>query len=101
MRRIVTRGLYTFMEGMSSGTVLSDKDEKNEPLKQTRSKSLEAPYVNGHGKEEVISQNSPTTPTLSRDLAYRLKFMAWQRINSHRKQRQAALASETRKSDLI
>lgn len=80
MRRIVTRGLYTFMEGMSSGTVLSDKVEKNEPLKQTRSKSFEAP---------------------SKDLAYRLKFMAWQRINSHRKQRQAALASETRKSGLI
>ena len=69
MRRIVTRGLNTFMEGMSSGTVLSDKVEKNEPLKQTRNKSLEAP---------------------SEDLAYRLKFTAWQRINSHRKQRQAA-----------
>ena len=80
MRRIVSRGLYTFMEGMSSGTVLSDKVEKNEPLKQTRSKNLEAP---------------------SKDLAYRLKFMAWQRINSHRKQRQAALVSETRKSGLI
>ena len=80
MRRIVSRGLYTYMEGISSGTVLTDKVEKNEPLKQTRSKSLEAP---------------------SEGLAYRLKFTAWQRINSHRKQRQAALVSETHKSGLF
>ena len=90
MRKIVSRGLYTCIEGMSSGTFLTDKVEKNEPLKQTRSKSLEAPCVIEHGKEEVIAQNSPTTPALSEDLAYRLKFTAWQRINSHRKQRQAA-----------
>ena len=90
MRKIVSRGLYTCIEGMSFGTVLTDTVEKNEPLKQTRNKSLEGPYVNGDGKEEVIAQYSPTTPTLSEDLAYRLKFMAWQRINSHRKQRQAA-----------
>ena len=90
MRRIVSRGLYTCMEGISSGTVLTDEAEKNEPLKQTRNESLEAPCVNGHSKEEVIAQYSPTTPALSKDLAYRLKFTAWQRINSHRKQRQAA-----------
>jgi len=89
------------MEGISSGTVLTDKVEKNEPLKQTRSKSLEAPCVIGHGKEEVIAQNSPTPPTLAEDLAYRLKFTAWQRINSHRKQRQTAMVSETHKSGLI
>lgn len=69
MRKIVSKGLYTCMEGISFGTVLTDKVEKNEPLKQTRNKSLEGP---------------------SEDLAYRLKFTAWQRINSHRKQRQAA-----------
>ena len=101
MRRIVSRGLYTCMEGISFGTVFTDKVEKNEPLKQTRSKSLEAPCVIGHGKEEVIAQNSPTPPTLAEDLAYRLKFTAWQRINSHRKQRQAAMVSETHKSGLI
>ena len=69
MRKIVSKGLYTCMEGISFGTVLTDKVEKNEPLKQTRNKSLEAP---------------------SEYLTYRLKFTAWQRINSHRKQRQAA-----------
>ena len=100
MRRIVSRGLYTYMEGVSSGTGLTDEAEKNEPMKQARNKSLEAPGVNGHGKEEVIAQYSPTTPTLSEDLAYRLKFTAWQRINSHRRQRQAALVSGTHKSGL-
>ena len=80
MRRIVSRGLYTCMEGMSFGTVLTDEVEKNEPLKQTRNKSLEGP---------------------SEELTYRLKFTAWQRINSHRKQRQAALVSEIHNSGLI
>ena len=79
MRRIVSRGLYTCMEGMSFGTVLTDKVEKNEPLKQTRNKRLEAS---------------------SEDLAYRLKFTAWQRINSHRRQRQAAVVSEAHISGL-
>jgi len=79
MRRIVSRGLYTCMEGMSFGTVLTDEVEKNEPLKQTRNKSLAGP---------------------SEELAYRLKFTAWQRINSHRRQRQAAVVSEAHKSGL-
>ena len=58
MRKIVSRDLYTCMEGMSFGTVLTDKVEKNEPLKQTRNKSLEGPRVNGHGKESIPIGNS-------------------------------------------
>ena len=83
------------MEGMCPGTKFAGNVEMNEPLKQDTSKSLEGLCVDGHGNEEGNAQNSRTAPTFYEELGYRLKFMAWQRIISHRKQRQAAFLSET------
>jgi hypothetical protein len=83
------------MDGMCPGINFAGNVEMNEPLKQDKSKSLEGLCIDGHGKEEGIAQNSRTAPTCYEELGYRLKFMAWQRILSHRKQCQAALLSET------
>jgi len=83
------------MEGMCPGTKFAGNVEMNEPLKQGKNKSLEGFFVDGHGNEEGIAQNSRTAPTFCQELGCRLKFTAWQRIISHRKQRQAALLSET------
>jgi hypothetical protein len=41
MRKIVTRGLYTYMDGMCPGTNFAGNVEMNEPLKQDKNKSLE------------------------------------------------------------
>ena len=71
MRKIVKRGLYTYMEGMCPGN------------------------------EEGIAQNSRTAPAFYEELGYRLKFTAWQRIISHRNQRRAALLPETHNSGSI
>jgi hypothetical protein len=60
MRKIVTRGLYTYMEGMCPGTKFAGNVEMNEPLKQDKNKSLEGLCVDGCGKEEGIAQNSRT-----------------------------------------
>jgi hypothetical protein len=101
MRKIVTRGLYTYMDGMCPGTKFAGNVEMNEPLKQEENNGLEGLVVDGRGNEEGIAQNSRTTPTFYEELGCRLKFMAWQRIISHRKQRRAALLSETHNSGLI
>jgi hypothetical protein len=78
MRKIVTRGLYTYMDGMCPGTNFAGNVEMNEPLKQDKSKSLEGLRVDEYGNEEA-------------KLGYRLKFTAWQKIISHRKQRHLRL----------
>jgi hypothetical protein len=49
MRKIVTRGLYTYMEGMCPGTKFAGNVEMNEPLKQDKNKSLEGLCVDGRG----------------------------------------------------
>jgi hypothetical protein len=86
MRKIVTRGLYTYMDGMCPGTNFAGNVEMNEPLKQDKSKSLEGLRVDEYGNEEAIAQNSRTAPIFYEELGYRLKFTAWQRIISYRKQ---------------
>ena len=101
MRKIVKRGLYTYMEGMCPRTEFTDNVEMNEPLKQDKNKNLEGLFIDGRGNEEGIAQNSRTAPTFYGELVCRLKFPAWQRIISHRKQRRAALLSETHKSGSI
>jgi hypothetical protein len=83
------------MDGMCPGTNFAGNVEMNEPLKQDKNKSLEGLCVDGRGNEEGIAQNSRTALTSYEELGYRLKFTAWQKIISHRKQRQAALLSET------
>ena len=90
MRKIVTKGLYTHMDGMCPRTGFTGNAEMNKPLKQDKNKSLEGLCVDGYGNEEGMIHNSPTAPTFYQELVCRLKFMAWQRIISHRKQRQAA-----------
>jgi len=84
MRKIVTRGLYTHMDGMCPGTKFAGNVEMNEPLKQDKNISLEGLCVDGRGNEEGIAQNSRTASTFYEELGYRLKFTAWQRIISHR-----------------
>jgi hypothetical protein len=66
MRKIVTRGLYTYMEGMCPGTKLAGNVEMNEPLKQDKNKSLEGLCVDGRGNEKGIAQNSRTAAHGSR-----------------------------------
>ena len=85
MRKIVTKGLYTYMEGMFSGSEFTRNVEINEPLKQNKNKSLEGLCVDRHGNEKGIAQNSRTAPAFNQELGCRLKFKAWRRINSHRK----------------
>lgn len=55
MRRIVTRGLYTFMEGMFSSTEFTDNVGMNEPLRQDKNKKLAEPSGDGEGLEESIA----------------------------------------------
>ena len=95
MRKIVTSGLYTYIEGMCPGTEFTGNAEMNEPLKQDKNKNLEGLFVDGRGNEEGIAQNSRKATTFYEELGYRLKFTAWQRIISHRNQRRAALLPET------
>lgn len=97
MRKIVTKGLNTVMEGMFSGTVFTGSVEMNEPLEQDKSKRLQGLCADGHGNEGGLVQDSRTAPAFYEELGCRLKFSAWQRIISHRKQCQAAWSSETRK----
>ena len=85
MRKIVTKGLYTYMEGLSSGTESTDYVEKKQPLKQHENKVAEGLCVNGHGHEPAIAQNSRPDTAIYRELAFRLKFTAWQRIISQKK----------------
>jgi hypothetical protein len=85
------------MEGMCSGVEFTGDVEMNEPLKQQKNNSLEVLCVDGRGNEEGIAQNSRSAPTSYEELGCRLKFTAWRRIISHRKQCRAALLSENHK----
>jgi len=101
MRKIVTKGLYTFMEGIVPGTERTGNAEMNEPLKQDKSKSPEVLWVDGQGNDKGIARYARTAPATYEELACHLKFTAWHRAISHRNQCQAALLSEIRKSGLI
>ena len=85
MRKIVSQGLNTVMEGMFTGPEITGNAEVREPLKQDKPISLYRLYTDENGRKQV---------------ACRRKFVTAYRIILLGKHRQIAPLSETHKSGL-